>query len=110
MFFITSILSLLACHLDEDECRLPDFENKWLQVYLSEEPVTDCYKFLDDGYLLTSDGESVWPVGHWEATVHDCYVTINTDAGYFDLYYGDICFPVESDLGEFDACECQYDL
>ena len=110
MFFVTSILFLLACNPDEDACQLPDFENQWWQVYFSGEPVTNCYSFLDDGHLLMSDGEATWPVGKWEATTYDCYITVESDMGYLDLHHGDPCLTVVSELGEFQACECQFDL
>ena len=108
--FLIGGLLLFTCQPDLDTCQVPDFENQWLQAYYSGESVSNCYKFLDDGYLLMTDGITTWPTGRWTGTSYECYVTIETDAGILDIYYGDPCFEVESEFGDFQACECEYNL
>jgi hypothetical protein len=110
MFFVASILFLLACNPEEDACQLPDFENQWLQIYFYGEPVTNCYNFLSDGHLLMSDGFATWPSGRWSGTTYDCYVTADTDIGMIDVYSDTPCFFIVSEIGEFEACECSYEM
>ena len=105
----TVLLIFLTCS-KTDLCDLPNFENKWWQIYFAGTPYGDCYNFLDDGHILISDGNTTWPSGQWRAESTECYETIHTDDDYIDVYQNDECLLIVRDDEEYTACGCTYNI
>ena len=100
------IFCILSCQPVPDNCPELEFEDIWWQLNVAGTAIGDCYKFLDDGRVIVTDGLETWPNGYWYGESHGCDSLIFFNDSEYILSPDGDCLTISLDSNDYTACEC----